>query len=50
MSVDSAIRFYEALGAVAMNEWTTFRLTGESLAREPVAKVNLLRSLTRAVL
>ena len=28
-----AIRFYESLGAVAMNEWTTFRLTGESLAR-----------------
>ena len=28
-----SIRFYESLGAVAMNEWTTFRLTGESLAR-----------------
>jgi GNAT superfamily N-acetyltransferase len=28
-----SIRFYESLGAVAMNEWTTFRLTGESLAQ-----------------
>src|SRR5437868_3422587 len=27
-----AIRFYEALGAVAMNEWTVYRLTGEPLA------------------
>jgi GNAT superfamily N-acetyltransferase len=28
-----AIRFYESLGAVAMDEWTTYRLTGEALAR-----------------
>lgn len=27
----SAIKFYETLGAVAMNEWTVFRLTGEAL-------------------
>jgi GNAT superfamily N-acetyltransferase len=30
---ESAIRFYESLGAVPMDEWTTFRLTGEPLAR-----------------
>jgi GNAT superfamily N-acetyltransferase len=28
-----AIGFYEALGARPMSEWTTFRLTGEALAR-----------------
>jgi GNAT superfamily N-acetyltransferase len=28
-----SIRFYESLGAVAMNEWTVYRLTGESLAK-----------------
>lgn len=28
-----AIRFYERLGAVAMDEWTTFRLTGDALAK-----------------
>jgi GNAT superfamily N-acetyltransferase len=28
-----SIRFYESLGAVAMNEWTTFRLTGEPLRK-----------------
>jgi GNAT superfamily N-acetyltransferase len=27
-----SIEFYKALGAVAMDDWTTFRLTGESLA------------------
>lgn len=26
-----AIRFYESLGAVAMNDWTTYRVTGEAL-------------------
>ena len=26
-----AIRFYESLGARAMSEWTTFRVTGEAL-------------------
>ena len=26
-----AIRFYETLGARAMDQWTTFRLTGEAL-------------------
>ncbi len=29
----SAIRFYESLGAVAMDEWTTYRVTGDALAR-----------------
>ena len=33
-----AIRFYQSLGAVAMNEWTVFRLTGESLARLAAAR------------
>jgi GNAT superfamily N-acetyltransferase len=27
-----SIKFYKAFGAVAMDEWTVFRLTGESLA------------------
>lgn len=30
---EPAIKFYRSLGAVAMDEWTTFRLTGESLDR-----------------
>jgi GNAT superfamily N-acetyltransferase len=29
---DSAIRFYQSLGAVPMDEWTGYRLTGEALA------------------
>ncbi len=29
----SAISFYEKLGATPRNEWTTFRLAGEALAR-----------------
>ena len=28
-----SIRFYESLGAVPLNEWTTFRLTGEPLRK-----------------
>ena len=28
-----AIRFYENLGAVALSDWTTYRLTGEALDR-----------------
>lgn len=30
---DPAIRFYKNLGAVPMNEWTVFRLTGKALER-----------------
>jgi len=30
---EPAIGFYRSLGAVAMDEWTTFRLTGEALER-----------------
>ena len=30
---ESAIRFYRNLGAVPMNDWTVFRLTGEALER-----------------
>lgn len=30
---ESAIRFYESLGARAMSDWTVFRLTGEPLTR-----------------
>jgi GNAT superfamily N-acetyltransferase len=29
----SAIGFYEKIGATAMNEWTTYRLAGDALAR-----------------
>jgi GNAT superfamily N-acetyltransferase len=29
---EPSIGFYRSLGAVAMDEWTTFRLTGEALA------------------
>jgi GNAT superfamily N-acetyltransferase len=29
----SAIRFYESIGAVPMGEWTTYRLTGDALDR-----------------
>lgn len=30
---EPAIRFYQSLGAVAMDEWTVYRLSGEALAR-----------------
>jgi diamine N-acetyltransferase len=30
---DPSIKFYESLGAIAMEEWTVFRLTGEALAK-----------------
>jgi GNAT superfamily N-acetyltransferase len=30
---DPAIGFYKKLGAMPMDEWTTFRLTGDALAR-----------------
>jgi len=30
---EPSIRFYESLGAVAMKEWTIYRLTGEALGR-----------------
>jgi GNAT superfamily N-acetyltransferase len=30
---EPAIRFYESLGARAMSEWTTWRLTGDALRR-----------------
>ena len=30
---EPAIRFYQGLGAVAMNEWTVFRATGDALDR-----------------
>jgi len=30
---EPAIRFYESLGALAMDGWTTFRMTGEALRR-----------------
>ncbi|HYB60745.1 MAG TPA: GNAT family N-acetyltransferase [Methylomirabilota bacterium] len=30
---ESAIEFYRSLGAVAMDDWTIFRLTGDALAR-----------------
>ena len=30
---ESAIRFYRSIGAVAMDEWTVYRLTGDALHR-----------------
>ena len=30
---ESAVRFYESLGARPMNEWTVYRVTGEALDR-----------------
>ena len=30
---ESAIKFYKSLGAVPLNEWTVFRVTGEALER-----------------
>lgn len=33
-----AIRFYESLGAVPMGDWTTYRLTGDSLTTLGVAR------------
>jgi GNAT superfamily N-acetyltransferase len=30
---DSAIRFYEGLGAMPMNDWTVFRMAGDALDR-----------------
>ena len=30
---ESAIRFYRSIGAVPMDDWTVYRLTGDSLAR-----------------
>ena len=30
---EPAIRFYEKIGAVKLDEWTTFRLSDESLQR-----------------
>ena len=30
---EPSLRFYEALGAVPLSDWTTYRLTGESLAK-----------------
>ena len=30
---ESAIRFYQSIGAVPMEDWTVYRLTGDALAR-----------------
>ena len=30
---ESAIRFYQSLGAIPMNDWTVYRLTGDALHR-----------------
>jgi GNAT superfamily N-acetyltransferase len=34
---EPSIQFYKKLGAVPMNEWTVFRLTGEALAAQASA-------------
>jgi GNAT superfamily N-acetyltransferase len=38
---EPAIEFYRKLGAVPMNEWTVFRLTGESLMRFAISEGRL---------
>ena len=35
-----AISFYESLGAVAMDDWTVYRTTGDALARLGVDNVS----------
>lgn len=30
---EPSIRFYQSMGAVAMEDWTVYRLSGEALAR-----------------
>ena len=30
---ESAIRFYKSIGAVPMDEWTTYRVSGDALDR-----------------
>jgi len=37
---EPSIRFYKKLGAVPMDEWTTFRLTSEPLARLAAMQAN----------
>jgi GNAT superfamily N-acetyltransferase len=37
---EPAINFYKKIGAVPMNEWTVFRLTGEKLAKLAAAGVS----------
>jgi GNAT superfamily N-acetyltransferase len=37
---EDAIRFYRSLGAVAMDEWTVFRVSGDALARLASASPN----------
>lgn len=36
---DPAIGFYKKLGAVPLDEWTMYRLTGDALAKFPVQEV-----------
>jgi GNAT superfamily N-acetyltransferase len=40
---EPAVKFYKKLGAVPMNEWTVFRLTGESLTRLASSKAESKR-------
>ena len=35
---EPSIKFYKSLGAISMDEWTTYRATGQSL--ENIAKFN----------
>ena len=35
---ESAIRFYESIGAVPMDEWTGYRLSGEALTELGAAR------------
>ena len=38
-----AIRFYESLGATALDEWTVYRVTGEALERLAVERTRTLQ-------
>jgi GNAT superfamily N-acetyltransferase len=35
---EPSLRFYEALGAVPLSDWTTYRLTGEPLIRAAISE------------
>lgn len=38
---DPAVQFYKKLGAIPMNEWTVFRLTGENLTKLATSEARL---------
>ncbi len=46
---ESAIRFYRSLGAVPMDEWTGYRLSGEAWLRWPPLSIGELTGADRSV-